>query len=82
MCFEVILNYLWVTQGVGSQFWLFLKLRPVAVHIFMILSFYLMGKHFLVFLKNHLENVYGELYILKSDGLLFTMQLMVYLILQ
>lgn len=46
MCFEVLLNHFWVPLKKQS-FWLFEKLLPVAVPVFMILSFYLMGRHFL-----------------------------------
>lgn len=46
MCFEVILNHLWILKGNGIQFWIFLKLRSCAVPVFMILSFYFMGKYF------------------------------------
>lgn len=49
MCFEVILNHLWSPEIDGKNFWIFLKLRPAAVPVFMIMSFYFMGRHFLDF---------------------------------
>lgn len=47
MCFEVILNHLWTYQENEKIFWIFIKMKPVAVPVFMLISFFFMEPHFL-----------------------------------
>lgn len=63
MCFEVILSHLWVdSYSVHEVFYLFRKLRPIAVPVFMIISFYFMGSHFINYSKKDFKKRIWRIY--------------------